>query len=126
MATPFDYIGAISYTKEDMFESELANKEYSPFMINRGFSYYPDTIMYANEMNRNNHLDKDCQFYFLLNTITKKKRWSKWAKKDPVSKNLEFVKEYFGYSDERAKEALNVLSKDQLKMIKDKINKGGR
>jgi hypothetical protein len=127
MASPFDYISAVSYTKKDMFkEEDFAHKEYAPFMVNRGLSYFPDTIMYANEMNRNDHLDKDCQFYFLLNSITKNKRWSKWAKKDPVSKNLELVKEYFGYSDERAKEALSVLTKDQLKLIKEKLDKGGR
>ena len=126
MATPFDYITAVSYNKKDMFQDEQANREYSPFIVNRGLSYFHDTIMYANEMNRNPHLDKDCQFYFLLNSISKNKRFSKWSKKDPISKNLELVKEYFGYSDERAKEALSVLTKDDLKLIKEKLDKGGR
>ena len=126
MATPFDFITAVTYTKKNMFEDPMASKDYSAFIVNRGLSYFPDTIMYANEMNRNPHLDVECQFQFLLNSITKNKRFSKWSKKDPVSKNLEYVKEYFRYSDERAKEALSVLTKEDLNLIKEKLNKGGR
>ena len=127
MATPFDFLNAINYTKIDLLSVDgNLPKDYAPFMINRGLSYFHDTVMFANEMNVNNHLDNDCQFQFLLNSVSKKKRWSKWIKKDPVSKNLEYVKEYFKYSDGRAKEALSVLTKEQLKLIKDKINKGGR
>jgi hypothetical protein len=127
MATPFDFLNAINSTKTDLLKEDgIVNKDYKPFMVNRGLSYFPDTILYANEMNIHNHLDRDCQFYFLLNSVSKKKRWSKWIKKDPLSKNLEYVKEYFGYSDERAKEALSVLTDKDLNIIIEKLQKGGR
>jgi hypothetical protein len=127
MATPFDFLNAINSTKVDLLKEDgIVNKDYKPFMVNRGLSYFPDTILYANEMNIHNHLDTDCQFYFLLNSVSKKKRWSKWIKKDPLSKNLEYVKEYFGYSDERAKEALSVLTDKDLNIIIEKLQKGGR
>ena len=126
MANVFDFLTAINSTKVDLMADPLSHRDYSSFIVNRGLSYFPDTIMYANEMNQRNHLDNDCQFHFLLNSISRRKRWSKWAKKDPVSKNLEYVKDFFKYSDERAKEALTVLTKEQLKLVKDKITKGGR
>jgi hypothetical protein len=127
MATPFDFLNAINSTKTDLLKEDgIVDKDYKPFMVNRGLSYFPDTILYANEMNIHNHLDRDCQFYFLLNSVSKKKRWSKWIKKDPLSKNLEYVKEYFGYSDERAKEALSVLTDKDLNIIIEKLQKGGR
>jgi hypothetical protein len=125
--SPFDFISAINFTKKDLFEDDpQAKKDYNAFIVNRGLSYFPDTILYANEMNRNNHLDKDCQFSFLLNSISKKKRFSKWAKKDPASDDLELIKEYYKYSDEKATEALSVLSVEQLSLIKEKLYKGGR
>lgn len=124
--SPFEFIAAINETKKDLFEDPQADKDYSPFMINRGLSYFSDTVLYANEMNRYSTIPKDWQFYFLLNTITKKKRFSKWVKKDAETKSLNLVKEYYQYSSERAKEALNVLSPAQLAMIEEKLNKGGK
>jgi hypothetical protein len=125
--TPFDFINAINLTKKDLFaEDPQANKDYVPFIVNRGLSYFPDTILYANEMNRNSGIDSDWQFSFLLNSISKKKRFSKWAKKDAETEDFRLVKEYFGYSDSKAHEALSVLSGDQLTMIKEKLYKGGK
>jgi hypothetical protein len=95
-------------------------------MINRGLSYFPDTVLYANEMNRHSTIPVDWQFFFFLNTIPKKKRFSKWSKKDKETKSIQLVKEYYGYSNERAKEALSVLTDNQLKMIEEKLEKGGR
>ena len=124
--TPFDFINAINLTKKNLFEDPQAEKDYLPFLVNRGLSYFPDTVLYANEMNRNSGIPKDWQFYFFLNTIPKKKRFSKWHKKDADSDSLTLVKEYFGYSSEKALEALSILSDEQLAMIKEKLYKGGK
>jgi hypothetical protein len=124
--TPFDFINAVCDTKRNLFEDPQATKDYNSFIVNRGLSYFPDTILYANEMNRLSHVDKDMQFSFFLNTIPKRKRFSKWAKKDADSESMLLVKEYFGYSDEKAKEAISVLSETQLAMIKQKLYKGGK
>jgi hypothetical protein len=124
--TPFDFINAINLTKKNLFEDPQAEKDYVPFLVNRGLSYFPDTVLYANEMNRNSGIPKDWQFSFFLNTIPKKKRFSKWHKKDADSDSLTLVKEYFGYSSEKALEALSILSDEQLAMIKEKLYKGGK
>lgn len=124
--TPFDFINAINLTKKNLFEDPQARKDYKPFLVNRGLSYFPDTVLYANEMNRNAGIPEDWQFSFFLNTIPKKKRFSKWHKKDADSESLTLVKEYFGYSSEKALEALSILSDDQLAMIKEKLYKGGK
>jgi hypothetical protein len=124
--TPFDFINAINLTKKNLFEDPQASKDYKPFLVNRGLSYFPDTVLYANEMNRNAGIPEDWQFSFFLNTIPKKKRFSKWHKKDADSESLTLVKEYFGYSSEKALEALSILSDDQLVMIKEKLYKGGK
>lgn len=123
---PFDFITAVSDTKKNLFVDPQAEKDYKPFIVNRGLSYFYDTIMYANEMNRNPSIPNDWQFFYFLNTIPRKKRYSKWSKKDKETKSLLLVKEYFGYSNEKAKEALSVLSEDQLTMIEEKLTKGGR
>lgn len=124
MANPFDYITSISFSKEDMMQDELGEKEYNAFMVNRGLSYFPDTIMYANEMNILAHLDKKLQYTYLINIIRPRKRFSKWAKRKDDA-NLEMVMEYFGYSIDKAKTALSILSPDDLDKIKQKMNKGG-
>lgn len=124
--SPFEFINAINDTKQNLFEDPQASKDYSSFMINRGLSYFPDTVLYANEMNQHSTIPVDWQFFFLLNTIPKKKRFSKWSKKDKETKSILLVKEYYGYSNERAKEALSVLSDNQLKQIEEKLQKGGR
>jgi hypothetical protein len=124
--SPFDFINAINTTKQNLFEDPQADKDYSAFMVNRGLSYFPDTVLYANEMNRYPSLPKEWQFSFFLNTISKKKRFSKWAKKDNETKSIQLVKEYYGYSTEKAKEALSVLSPEHLNMIEEKLYKGGK
>lgn len=125
--SPFDFLNSINSTKENLFEKDpQASKDYKPFLINRGLSYFPDTIFYANQMNQHPSLDKDMQFFFFLNIISRKKRFSKWSKKDADTESLDLVKEYYGYSSEEATEALKVLSEENLIMIKEKLYKGGK
>lgn len=124
--TPFDFITAISFSKDNLFTDPQSTKDYNSFMVNRGLSQYPDTILYANEMNKFYNLDSDIQFKYLLNTIPKKKRFGKWAKKDKDPKSFLLVKEYYKYSDEKARQALDILTDDQLAIIENKLYKGGR
>lgn len=124
--SPFDFINAINLTKKNLFEDPQAHKDYVPFIVNRGLSYFPDTILYANAMNMHSDVPKDWQFSYFLNTIPKKKRFSKWAKKEAETEPLKLVMEYFGYSSEKANEALSILSEEQLAMIKEKLYKGGK
>lgn len=122
---PFEYLNAINATKKDLMVDDISEKAYSPFMVNRGLSYFPDTILYANEMNLNHHIDSRLQFDFLINIIKKKRRFSKWAK--PVNiENLELIKEYYGYSNEKAKSVLSLLNDDQINELKARIYKGGK
>jgi hypothetical protein len=124
--SPFDFLNAINLTKEDLLEKDPQNiKDYNAFMVNKGLSYFADTVMQANEMNRLYDAPKKWQFQYLLNSITKKKRFSKWHKAD-VSKDLSLVMEYYGYSSEKATVALSLLTQDQLKNIEERLNKGGR
>ena len=124
--TPFEFITAINQTKEDLFVDPQASKDYSPFLVNKGLSFFHDTVVQANMMNLHPSIPKDWQFYFLLNSVTKKKRYSKWAKADKATQSLLLVQEYYGYSSEKAKEALSILSDEQLNEIKQKLNKGGK
>ena len=124
--TPFDFINAISYSKENLFKDPQSVKDYNAFMVNRGLSQYADTILYANEMNKLYHLDPELQFQFLINTITKRKRFAKWAKKEKDRVSFSLVKEYYGYSDEKARQALELLTDDQLAIIEQKLYKGGQ
>ena len=122
-----DYLNAINHEKTPLMdtEDEMWEKKYSPFIINKCLAPFPDTIHLVNEMNLHNHLDSKLQFDFFLNTVRTRKRYTPWMKASKVE-NLEYVKEYFGYSNEKAKSALNVLNDDQIKAIKDSLNKGGR
>ena len=125
--TPFDFLNAINLTKKDLIaEDPQAEKEYLPYLINRGLSYFPDTILYANEMNQRWEAPNEWQFSFFLNTISRKKRFSKWHKKDADTESFRLVQEYFGYSNEKTKEALSILTDDHLAMIKEKLFKGGK
>jgi hypothetical protein len=125
MTTPFDYIKAISNTKENMIVDDITEKDYNPFIVNRGLSMGIDTVFQANEMNLRHHLDKKLQFDFLLNSISKRKRFDKWQKFDK-SEDIEYVKAYYNYSYPKAVSALSVLSPEQIETIKKKINnKGG-
>ena len=127
MSTPFDFINSINSTKINLFEGDMqAEKDYVPFIVNRGLSYFPDTIMYANEMNINSSLPKLWQYTFLLNLVPKKKRFSKWAKKEAKQEDILLVQEYYGYSYEKTKEVMSILTKEQLDIIKKKLFKGGK
>ena len=119
-------LNAITTTKEDLFKDPIANKDYNAFLVNHGLSYFQDTILWANMMNMNHHMPNDMQFQFYINIITKKKRFSKWVKKEKDSNSFLLVKEYYGYSDEKTRQALDILSDDQIATIEQKLYKGGR
>ncbi len=121
--SPFDYINSIN-AKKDVMVDDLAESQYVPFIVNRGLSYFPDTIMSTNRMNMLNHLDNKLQYHYLINTTRPRKRFSKWAKKHENS-DLEVVKEYYGYNNRNAEYALSLLTKQQLEYIKNKNKKGG-
>mgnify|MGYP005722109303 CR=1 FL=1 len=122
---PFKFTDAINYTKEDIMIDDITEKAYNPFLINRSLSYFPDTVLAANEMNRNHHIDNRLQFDFFINIIRKRKRFSKWFKPEEIS-DLEIVKEYYGYSNEKARQILTLLSTEQMNELKTKVAKGGR
>lgn len=123
--SPFDYLNAINTTKIDIMVDAETEKQYSGFMVNRGLSYFQDTIFAANEMNKFHQLDNRLQFDFYINIIRKRKRFSKWFKPEQ-SDPIEVVKEYYGYSNEKARQALTLLSDEQIEMLKQKVSKGGR
>lgn len=123
--SPFQFVNEITFGKNDVMIDPDMEKKYVPFMVNRSLSYFPDTVHMANEMNKYHHLDKKLQFQFLLNIVRKKKRFSKWVKPTTDS-NVDVIKEYYGYSNEKAIQILPLLSADQLNIIKNKVNKGGR
>lgn len=128
MTSPFDYVNAINFTKQDLMTNtdndELAEAAYVPYLTNRSLSNFPDTILYANEMNMNHHLGNKLQFHYLINNIRPKKRFSKWAKKQD-SEDFDAVKEYFKYNNAKTEQALQLLSPDQIKIIKKRLSTGG-
>ncbi len=121
-----DWLNSINSTKENLILSDSDNiKSYPPYIINRCLSAHIDTILFANEMNINCSLNKDMQYLFYLNSIRKKKRFSSWITKDKIQ-NLEYIKQYYGYNDEKASQILKILSEDQINFIKSKLETGGR
>lgn len=122
---PFEYLNAINFTKQDIMIDDIAEKGYNAFMVNRGLSYFNDTVVIANEMNINAHLDNRLQFDFLINIVRKKKRFSKWTKAQS-SGDVEVIKEYYGYSNEKARQVHDLISIDQMEELKKKVYKGGR
>jgi len=123
-----DYLNALNFTKEKLLDTDdlTWEKKYPPFIINKCLSMFYDCIAQVNEMNGYHFLDKKTQFHFLLNSIRKRKRFGgKWLSQTKL-KNLECVKEYYGYSNEKAKQALNILKDEQIEFIKESLNKGGR
>src|SRR6056300_1740346 len=117
---PFEYLTAINDTKKDIMVDDLAEKQYNPFMVNRGLSYFQDTVLMANEMNVNHHLDKRLQFQFFINIIRQKKRFSKWFKPE-TENDVEVIKEYYGYSNDKARQVLRLFSKKQIEELKEKV-----
>jgi hypothetical protein len=122
-----DYLNAINHEKTNLLDTddEMWEKKYPPFIVNKCLAPFPDTIFLVNEMNKHHHLDKKLQFDFLLNSLRTRKRFTPWLKASKL-KNLEYVKEYYGYNNEKAKSALKILNDEQIKTIKDSLNKGGR
>ena len=122
-----DYLKEINTDKNPLMDTddEMWEKKYPAFIVNKCLAPFPDTIMLVNEMNKHHQLDKKLQFDFLLNSLRTRKRYTPWLKASK-QKNLEYVKEYYGYNNEKAKSALKILNDEQIKTIKDSLNKGGR
>jgi len=121
------YLTAINYSKEKLLDTDDRDweRKYPPFIINKGLSYFSDTVMFANEMNRLHHASKHMQFSFYLNSIKSRKRFSKWLKSSKI-KDLDVVKQHFGYSNKKAQEAISLMTKKQLDYIKERLYKGGK
>ena len=120
-----DWLNSVNFTKENLIEEDPnVIKDYPPYIVNRCLSGHLDTVMFANEMNKFPNLDKDLQYHFFLNTLRKKKRFSPWLRKDKVT-DLEIIKQYYGYSNEKALQALKILTPDQINFIKQRLDIGG-
>lgn len=125
MSNPFDYVNSILQNKKNLIVDELTEKDYQAFLVNRTLSYHKDCIMYANEMNRRHLADKKLQYDFLINTIRSQKRpFAKWVKSEK-SDNLECIKQVFGLSDQKAREAMRLLSDEQIQQLKEQTDTGG-
>ena len=120
-----EIVPSILQTKVNYLRDDVDLKEYSPFMVNRALSYHMDCVLYANEMNKHHFIDKDMQYQYLLNSIRPVKRKFQPWQKSSTDKDLECIKEYFGYSNQKAKEALILLSAEQIAEIKIRTDKGG-
>ena len=122
-----EYLNSINYEKNNLMDSGdiTWEKKYPAYVVNKCLAPFNDTVMLVNEMNRNHHLDKKLQYDFLLNSLRTRKRFAPWMRSNK-SKNLEYVKEYYGYNNEKGKSALNILNDEQIKQIKEKLNKGGK
>ena len=117
---PFEYVNSINYTKKDIMIDDIAEKAYNPFMINRSLSYFNDTVAMANEMNIHHSIDNRLQFDFLINIVRKRKRFSKWNKPE-VATDLDVIKEYYGYSNEKARMVHNLLTDNQITELRRKV-----
>ncbi len=122
--TPFDFLNAINFTKENLIVDDWSEKQYVPFIVNRGLGYGADTVIQANEMNSRPHIDKKLQFDFLINNVRPKKRFNKWLKAERLE-SVEIIKQYYGYSTNKAHQVLSLLSDTQIEHIKRKLEKGG-
>lgn len=127
MSSFFDFLNAINDTKKDLLtEDPNTEKDYVPFMVNRGLSYFPDTLMFANEMNQHAGAPKRWQFDFYRIGIAKKKRFSKWHKKDQSSEEIKVVMQEYDYSAAKAAAALELLTKEQIQSLMEKYSVGGK
>jgi hypothetical protein len=123
--SPFDYVNAILQNKKKLIVDELTEKSYAPFLVNRSLSYHKDCIFYANEMNRYHQIDKKLQNDFLINIVRSQKRpFAKWVKAEK-SEDLECIKQIFGFSESKAREAVRLLSKEQIQKLKEQTDIGG-
>ena len=122
---PFLFVNDITHGKSNIMVDDIAEKAYSPYMVNRSLSYFHDTVLMANEMNLNHHLDNRLQFDFLINIVRKKKRFSKWAKVQQ-NEDVEVIKQYYGYSNTKARQIHSLLTSEQIDELKKKVNRGGK
>lgn len=120
---PFEYVDSVNVTKKDLMVDAMAEKAYNPFLVNRAMSYFTDTLSVAQDMNIRGSLDKRMQYDYLLNSVRKGKRYSKWGKK-LNNETVALIQEYYGYSYQRANEAYSILSKKQIAHIKEVLTKG--
>jgi len=122
-----DYLKAVNQTKEPLMDGddEEWEKKYLPFIVNKCVAPFPDTIMLVNEINQLPHVDKKLQFDFLINSLRPRKRFTPWLKAKKLE-NLEYVKEFYGYNNAKAKSALDILSEEQISAIKRRLYKGGK
>jgi hypothetical protein len=120
-----EIVPSILQTKKSVFQDQYDYKDYKPFVVNRALSYHMDCVLYVNEMNIHTGIDQDMQYSYLLNTIRPMKRKFQPWQKSEVDKDIECVKQYFGYSNEKAKDALRILTKEQIADIRAKTTKGG-
>ncbi len=122
-----EYLNSINYTKKNLMDSEdiMWEKKYPAYIVNKCLAPFSDTVSLVNEMNRMHHIDNKLQYDFLLNSVRSRKRFAPFLRASKL-KNLEYVKEYFGYSNEKAKSALNILNDEQIIEIKKRLNKGGK
>jgi len=121
-----DWLNSINQTKKNLIDEDPSlEKEYNPYIINRIYSGNLDSVMFANEMNKYSFLPKKIQYDFYLNSLRSKKRFSPWLRKDKI-KDLDYVKRYYGYSNEKAQQALKILTKEQLNFIRSKFETGGK
>jgi hypothetical protein len=121
---PFDFVKSVSYDKKDIMVDAVEEKAYAPFLINKSLSYHQDSLFMTNEMNNRSHLDNRLQYVFLLNTLRKRQRFSKWEK-PYLSKKLETIKSYYKISTLKAKEYMEVLSDKQVRELKNRMKTGG-
>ena len=125
MAKLGDFLKSINQSKDNLMDKDtLTEGEYPPFVVNRTLSYFLDTVMYANEINTKSHVDNKLQFDFLLNTIRANRRFSRWLKPEE-NKDVDAIKEYYGYSNQKAREVLDIFSGSQLSLIHEHLDKGG-
>ena len=121
-----DWLNSINFTKQNLIEEDPdTEKQYPSYIINRCLSGHIDSVMFANEMNKHPNLEKRLQYDFFLNSLRKRKRYSPWLRKEQIE-NLELVKRYYGYSNEKSKQVLNILTREQLSFIRDRLETGGR
>jgi len=123
--SPFDFLNSINFTKEDLMVGEDEEKQYNSFMVCRGLSYFPDTVVIANEMNRYHNLDKKLQYHFLKSIIRKRKRFSKWAKSKSED-SISSIMEFYGYSRAKAESVVDLFSEEDILSLKRKLLKGGK
>ena len=122
--SPFDFLKSINETKNNLIIDEWSEKQYQPYIVNKGLSYAPDTVIFSNEMNSRPHLEKSPQYNFLINIIRQRKRFNKWIKAEKIEA-IEIIRDYYGYNPEKARQAASILTKEQIEDLKEKLKKGG-